>query len=98
MTPLYVLNPGDGFDVQTFDSFVDAHRQLNIALASDHPHARLYAIVPPGALDAKTRFQRYERGSWYDVDRSLLQIKIVELDRFPTPEVSCAPRSRSSQR
>ncbi len=75
---MFILNPGDGHDVVTFDSPGAAVTAL---VAASNPLAALYSY---GA----GTFRRYDRGNWFVVEKSGLQIKIIETARKangPTP-------------
>lgn len=67
----YILNPGDGHDVVTFETRREALVALEQAFGKDQNFARLYS-------HEAGRFRLYERGSWHLVDRGNLQIKVIE--------------------
>ena len=68
---MYILNPGDGHDVETFRTRKDALIALETAFASDHNFAALYEAE--GGI-----FRRYERGQWYPIARDCLQNKVID--------------------
>lgn len=67
---MYILNPGDGYDVETFETQKDAFVALEKAFAADHNFAALYSCEG-GAL------RRYDRGHWVHADPCTVQVKVL---------------------
>jgi len=76
----YILNPGDGHEVATYDTQKAAFIALEKAFAADHNFASLYSS------DGKT-LSRYDRGNWVPIERGSIQIKVLMAASFvATPE------------
>lgn len=74
----YLLNPGDGHDVLTFDSMAPAIQALVEAREVD-PLATLYLHT------VGRKFAEYRDGTFYPVDEQNLPIKIVLFKREIRP-------------
>lgn len=75
----YVLNPGDGHDVSTFESPREAMLAFDDAFAKGFHFAALYSY---GA----GTFRRFDGGNWYPVEKYTLQIKVINAVRdLPKP-------------
>jgi hypothetical protein len=68
---MYILNPGDGYDVITFEKQREAFIALEEAFGQDHNFAALYS-------HQGGTFRRYERGQWFAVERGNIQNKVIE--------------------
>lgn len=71
---IYIMNPGDGLEVETFTDRKPAFVALEKAFAADRNFAKLYRSDGDG-------FDVYAEGSWRPVDRSNLQIKVLDAAR-----------------
>jgi hypothetical protein len=69
---IYIVNPGDMLDVQTFTTAKDAKIALEKAFSADHNFAALYS------WSYEQGWCRYERGHWFEVERNNLQVKVIE--------------------
>lgn len=68
---MFILNPGDGHDVLTFETQKEAFIALETAFANDHNFAALYRY-------RSGVFARYDRGLWLELERGNLQVKVIE--------------------
>lgn len=68
---MFILNPGDGHDVTTFEKSRDAFVALEEAFAASHNFAKLYRYE-------EGEFSNYFQGGWYRVSRGNLQVKVIE--------------------
>jgi hypothetical protein len=66
----FVLNPGDGHDIEEFDRAEEALHALLVERGEGFPLARLYSY---GA----GVFREYVAGNWYVVERGNLPNKVV---------------------
>ncbi len=66
---IYILNPGDGRDVQTFE---DRDAAVLAVIEAPEPFAVLYSF-------ARGRWRKYEgNGRWFDTNRDNLAVKVLE--------------------
>lgn len=84
---MFVLNLGDGHEVETFDSAQDALHTFLVERENGFPLARLYSY---GA----GTFREYTNGNWYVVETGNLPNKVVEIHRrHPRPFLRTSQQS-----
>jgi hypothetical protein len=75
---MFIVNPGDGHDVETFDIHARAAERCHYWTEHGQPIVDLYSL-----FDGV--FRKVENGNWYEVDRGNLPLKVIALDRAPRP-------------
>jgi hypothetical protein len=76
---ILILNPGDGHDVETFDT-IDSALSRRAFWLDRKTLPRLYAFHENRRL-----FQQWVEGCWYDEERSRLPIKVLQVDKNARP-------------
>jgi hypothetical protein len=83
---VYLLDPGDGYDVVTFSSHVEAEKALIAHRAFDRPFARLYSATKRKTVDRAdltVRWRGFEIAmgtrlwrAWFDISPMRAQAQI----------------------
>lgn len=78
---MFIVNPGDGLDVETFDNHARAAERCFHWKERGKPFVAMYSL-----FDGV--FREVAGGNWYEVARDQLPLKVIALDRAPRPMAS----------
>lgn len=75
---MFILNPGDGFEVILSVYEDEAQRSLEYAKARGRAFARLYSY-------SSGRFHEFSDLGWQPIDHGQLPMKVLAVDNGPKP-------------